>query len=282
MTPIRLRYPDGATAVLEVFDGDLPETAPVFLLMPAMGVEARWYTRLGPHLARRGWRLATVDQRGHGRSSVRAARGVDWGFTDLVERDWPVAIDAVARRFPDAPRYLFGHSLGGQLSALFVGSHHGAVDGLVTVASCSVFWASFPWKYKSVVLCGTQISRAVAAVLGYFPGEQLRFGGLESRTVVRDWAQQGLSGRYAPANAPVDYDAGLATTAQSVLMLSLPGDHFYAPAAAVDHLAAKLPPERLTRQHLVAPEIAALGEPHFLWVARPDAVIDAIAAWLPG
>lgn len=276
--PIRIKATDGHTAIMEVFEPPtLADDAPILLTMPAMGVDARWYAGLARSAANHGLRLITVDQRGHGRSSLRAERGVDWGFVDQIDRDWIAAIEAIEQRFPAAPRVLFGHSLGGQLSALFLGRHPNRVDALVTVASCSVWWWSFPWRIRFLVLIATQVARVVAQVLGYYPGERLGFASLESTGVIHDWGRQALHGRYVLGGSDRDDDAALGTISEPVLMMSLPGDDFFAPASAVDHLASKLP---CTRLHITDPEIADLDKVHFYWVAKPEPVLRATASFL--
>ncbi len=272
---------DGAASAVEIFDApSLSLRSPVMLLMPAMGVEARWYDRLADAMAERGMRLVTAQPRGRGRSSVRAGPQVDFGYAELVELDWPAAVDAVVREYPAAPRVLFGHSLGGQLSCLFCAANPGRVHGLVTLASCSVYWAAFPWRYRSVVLIGSQICRAAASVVGFHAGDQLRFGGRDGARLITDWAHQALTGRYDVRNGAIDYDQALTRLDTPTLAMSLQGDDFFAPRSAVDHLVAKLPSGCVRREHLDHPALTGLSSLHFFWVARPEPVLDRVVAWL--
>lgn len=57
-----------------------------------------------------------MDLRGHGTSSVRTGRGVDFGYETMVARDWPASIWVARECCSAGPIVLLGHSLGGQLS----------------------------------------------------------------------------------------------------------------------------------------------------------------------
>ncbi len=187
--------PDGARLVVRVHARPDP-TAPVVVVLPAMGTPARHYTPLARALHRRGATVVTVDPRGHGESVPVPARGVRFGYRELVEHDIGAVLDAVARAFPGAPRLILGHSLGGQLGLVHCGLLRPRLDGVVLVASGSAWWRTLGpsgarWLARSL-LCV-----AGAELLGYWPGRRLGFGGRESVGLMRDWARQLRTGRYA-------------------------------------------------------------------------------------
>lgn len=270
----------GIASSLEVFEPPgLGPQAPIALLVPAMGVEARFYRRLAQPLADRGIRLVTSELRGHGRSDARPGRHLDFGYAAMIEQDLPAAIDAIEARFPDAQRWLLGHSLGGQLSALFCATHPDRVVAFVTVAACSIHWRSYPPRLQLPLLLSTQLAAAIARALGSFPGHRLGFAGHEATGVIRDWARQGRTGRYQPSGTGVDYEAALARCATPGLLLSLQGDEGFAPPSAVAHLASKLP-GHCTHHHLEDRALARLRRAHFDWVRVPEVVLDAVTPWL--
>lgn len=267
------------SALVAVEDRTMSATDPVALMMPAMGVRASFYKHLGRPLARHGVRLVTCDLRGHGRSTVRPSRTIDFGFREMLEEDWPAALAAVARHYPGAPVLLVGHSLGGKLSLLFAAANPGAVAGVITVASCSIYWAAFPWPMRLPLLCFTQLAAASAYLFGHYYGGRIGFAGNEARGVMADWAYQARSGKYRAKGSGVDYDAALASMTTAALVMSLDGDR-YAPQSAADHLFKKLNPERATRLHLDDERLDGPGNVHFDWVRRPEPVIEAAAGWL--
>ncbi len=266
---------DGAASKITVFTADHAAEAPVLICMPAMGTAARFYEPLAGPILREGWRFVTADLRGVGLSAVRVKRGVSFGYGDMVGSDWPAVVQKAQALFPGAPVYLLGHSLGGQLSALYLAANPAAAAGLILVAAPSVHWRGWDAPLNAGVLAGTQAARAVAAVLGYFPGRKLGFGGTEARGVIRDWARQARTGRYEPRGPSIGYERLLAELEAPVLAISFEDD-FLSPPRAVGNLLAKMRRARVTHVTL-----AGDGLDHFRWVRNPDALVGKIREWLP-
>jgi predicted alpha/beta hydrolase len=266
---------DGAASKITVFTADHAAEAPVLICMPAMGTAARFYEPLALPILREGWRFVTADLRGVGLSAVRVKRGVSFGYGDMVGSDWPAVVRKAQALFPGAPVYLLGHSLGGQLSALYLAANPAAAAGLILVAAPSVHWRGWDAPLSAGVLAGTQAARAVAELLGYFPGRKLGFGGTEARGVIRDWARQARTGRYEPRGTSIGYERLLAELEAPVLAFSFEDD-FLSPPRAVGNLLAKMRRARVTHVTL-----AGDGLDHFRWVRNPDALVGMIREWLP-
>lgn len=279
LVPQTLRARDGARYTL--YTTQLPglgAVAPVLIFWPAMGVESSYYSGLARAFSTRGIRFVCADLRGHGSSSMRPGRRTDFDFDTLVQADFGPALEALEVRYPGAPIFMGGHSLGGQLSVLFAAAHPGRVAGVVTVAACSVYWKTFGERPLRLLL-GSQTLRLIAQAVGHLPGARLGFGGREARGVIRDWAHQARTGRYAPRGAITNYEAALKCSTTPALLISLEGDD-WGPASAVDHLARKLPSAKATRVHVTDPALSATRKPHFHWVGAHDGVLDTIAEWL--
>lgn len=266
---------DAVTSMITIFTGDSPPDSPVLICMPAMGVPARFYEPLALPVLREGWSLVTADLRGNGWSSVRVARGVSFGFHEMVAFDWPAVVEKVKALFPAAPLYLLGHSLGGQLSALYLAANPGACSGLILVAAPSVHYRGWDFPLNLGVLAGTQLACLIARLLGYFPGRKIGFGGTESRELICDWAHTGRTGRYEPAGSAVEYERLLGEMEFPVLSISFEVD-LLAPERAVANLCAKMKRCRITRHHLQDQDLG-----HLKWVANPEPVIEKIRQWLP-
>ncbi|GGV06903.1 hypothetical protein GCM10010275_53580 [Streptomyces litmocidini] len=276
-----LTAPDGATLVVRVHARPDP-TAPVVVVLPAMGTAARHYTPLARALHRRGATVVTTDLRGHGESTPVPARGIRFGYRELVEHDVGAVLDAVERAFPDAPRLLLGHSLGGQLGLVHCGLLRPRLAGVVLVASGSAWWralgtgadlrAGARWLVRSL-LCV-----AGAELLGYWPGHRFGFGGRESVGVMRDWARQMRTGRYGAGGAAADYEAALGRVDLPVLAVDVEGDAL-APPRAVDHLCGKLASARVRRWSYRASDAGGRRLDHFRWIRHNAGLVDRIAAW---
>jgi len=253
--------------------------APVVLCMPAMGVDAGYYLKLLDACSEYGVHAAVTDLRGKGECSVRPRRGIDFGYHEMVTHDLGAAVARVREVFPTNRVYLLGHSLGGQLSAMYMSIRPRAVDGLILVASGSNDFRQWPRRQQLPVLVGTQFASLVAGVCGYFPGKVLRFAGTEAKTVIQDWARHVRTGRYAPKHAAHDFEQTLLTVDAPVLAISLVDDNF-APQAAVDHLCSKMPRAQVERWHYAPRENRRSNADHFRWAKRPEAIVARIGVWL--
>ena len=86
---------DGHDAVLVARIPQRPRAAVLWL--PALGVAARHYLPLAEALAQRGVATFLHEWRGHGSSSLRAGRGTDWGYRELLALDLAASEAAMAR-----------------------------------------------------------------------------------------------------------------------------------------------------------------------------------------
>ena len=75
---------DGYRVPLEVSEAAEPSAR--LLLLPALGIQARLYRRLGAQLAASGISMTALEQRGHGRSAPRPSRNCDYGCIHLSRR----------------------------------------------------------------------------------------------------------------------------------------------------------------------------------------------------
>lgn len=283
----RVRAADGTELEVRMFLQDEPRrgSAPVVLCAPAMGVAATYYDPFALELHERGLNVVTYDLRGHGSSSVRAERGVRFGYYDMITLDWAAAVRATRAIFPDNPLFLLGHSLGGQLSSLYVSLHGEEVRGLVLIAACSVYYRGYGLVGGAKVLLGTQFAAVVAKLLGYFPGRRLRFAGDEAADVMFDWARQARTGRYDLARSVHDFERLLAAVQHPILAISVEGDSL-APPGAVDHLCQKMPLASVERWHYTRAEAtgtagaAGVRLDHFRWVRHSGPVADRVATWI--
>ena len=244
----------------------------VFVICPAMGVGAAYYDRFAEALVQRGMHVATTDLRGQASSSLRAGDGVDWGYAVMVEQDFPALTAAVQKQWPGLPLYFLGHSQGGQLAVLNLAHQPAGIAGVLTIACGSTYFRGWPFPKNLGILAQTQFVRVPAALLGYFPGNKLGFGGRQARSEMRDWANAAINGRYDLIAAGIDYEVALANVSVPVRLFSLQGDDF-APQGATAVLAKKLPPAMTAHHHLGAEALPAEARDHFRWSRQPDAVI---------
>jgi predicted alpha/beta hydrolase len=251
------------------------ESRGAILCVPAMGTPAGYYEPFAKAMSAVGYDVMVCENRGTGTSEVKPRRGVDFGYHHMIVVDFPAALDAIRRRFPGKPVHVVGHSLGGQLAALFGATHPGAFDRLVLVASGSVDYRGFPQPWRTLMM--TQLASTIARTLGYFPGHRLGFGGLQPTTVIRDWARQSRTGRYTLGGASIDYERALADAELSMHAISIDGDQL-CPVSATERLVAKLGKATATRAKVTL--ASGRGDPHFRWARSGTEVAAEIARYL--
>ncbi len=276
---MQITFPDNTTNTLNIFETK-DRNAPVIIIFTAMGVVANYYRHYAAAMVGKGINIVTVDQRGNGASSLRPSKKVDFGYKEIVEVDYPHIIQEVGKLFPDSKKYIMGHSLGGQLSSVFVSKHPNAVDGLILNATCNVHYIGWDGAQKWGVLLGAKMCRLVASIKGYYPGKTFGFGGTEAKTLINDWAYTAETGKYRAANSTFDYEEAIQRVSIPVLALSYHGDSA-APQRSLDNLVVKFSQSApVDRHHLVHPESPKKKYTHYSWVREPELSSDLVIDWI--
>jgi len=258
--------------------GAAGDTSPAALVLPALGVPAGAYRRLAEALAGHGTPTGVAEWRGGGASPVRAARGVDWGYLDLLRHEVQGGIAALRTRLPQRPVVIVGHSLGGHLGLMARAVASPGLAGVLTVASGTPTLRFFTPRLRRLLRVVLATHRVSGPLLGYFPGHRVGFGGRQSRTLMDEWALLARVGRFEIQGRNLLEPQSEAARRIPVHSLSLPQDT-YAPRAATAHL---LQLAGVGEQHIERFEgPGPLG--HFDWLKEPQALAArmhaAMAAW---
>ncbi|MFC7303280.1 alpha/beta fold hydrolase [Streptomyces monticola] len=267
----------GASFVLRALRAADP-SAPVTVILPAMGTPARFYAPFAHALHGEGLSVVTVDLRGQGESAPRTGRGVRFGYREIVEVDLPAVLAAVRGQFPGVPLVLLGHSLGGQLGLLHAATTGERVDALALIASGSVWYRGFGPLLGPRNLVGSQLIAGVCALRGHWPGRRLGFGGDQPGGVMRDWARQARTGRYTLDGSSVDYESALRALALPLLMVGVDNDAL-APAGAREHLLSKVPNAAIDRWQYGEDAAGGKRVDHFRWVRHHAGLGRHVAQW---
>lgn len=257
----------------------MEKQAPVLIIMPAMGVSANFYEPFAYMLVKNGLNVVTSDLRGHGESSIRPGRSVDFGYREMVLYDWPCVMAQVKMLFPHSPKIILGHSLGGQLSTLYIAQNSSSVDGFIMVAAPSLYYKDWHFPRSIALLFSTQIFKWIARIFGYFPGRKIGIGGTEAMQLVKDWARVVLKGSYDMIDQSINYQSDLRMIRIPVLAISFSDDGF-APKRAVDRLCQKMPNICLARWHLAPEDIGCNKLGHFWWMNQREPLADRVSRWL--
>ncbi len=278
MTTETVRTEDGATAELRFCRRLDDPSAPVLICMPAMGTRAAYYTPLADAVVQAGFQVVVGELRGQGTSSVRVQRGVRYGYHEMVTYDYPALFRAVADAFPHAPRYLLGHSLGGQVGMLYLSQEPHMAKGVVLVGAPSCHYRGWPFPVSLGMLAGVHVAVAVSSVVGYYPGRRIGMLGDNSAGTMYDFAAQVRTGRYQVPSSDVDFEALLAKVDLPVLAVTVQGDRM-APSGGTRGLCDKLKSARVIHWDLVL-DGGARGNPHYGWVRESSGLVERVRTFV--
>lgn len=267
---------DGARAEV-MLSLPVEATHTVLYWLPALGVSARQYLPLAQSLASKGVGVAIHEWRGIGSSDKRAERRENWGYRELLEDDLPAGLAAVRRRLPHARVLLGGHSLGGQVAALYAGLHPHEVAALVIAASGAPYWRQYP--QGRLLWLAYVVAPWLARACGYLPGRRLGFGGNEARQLIDDWARTGRTGRYAAVGMTVDFEQCLSQLALPLLALRMQDD-WMVPSSSLSWLLGKMPGNENTVQVIAAQDLDGKHADHFGWMKTPEPIARRMIEWL--
>jgi predicted alpha/beta hydrolase len=279
MNQLEIPSPDGTKIPLSWFQANEPHWSLLFL--PALGIQCRMYEQLAQSLSAAGCSVLLMEQRGHGRSTLRASRTVNWGYDQYLHNDIPASLawlEAQQER-SGRPLLMGGHSLGGHLSSIFCGQHPERLQGVLHVACGFPYPDDFDSSTSRLIRLLCHLVPLFSVLPGYFPGNRLGFAGRESLQVMndwRDWARGGTLdyGRHQGLQEAISQFTG------ALLAVSMDGDEFSSPRAEQRSIAgftaARKTEVRLGRNG------NGKGLGHFGWARPPDQVAAAILHWLEG
>jgi predicted alpha/beta hydrolase len=248
------------------------------VMMAALGMGARFYQPLASALQEKGINVALLEQRGHGDSAWQASRRCDWGFREPLVDEIPAALEWLKTTAPDQPVYLMGHSLGGHYAAMAAGLYPTQVDGVILAACGSPWVGGFSGKTARQLKILCKLIPPACALLGYYPGKQLGFGGREARTLMTDWLAVANTNRYQASGLSEDLDSGIAAYTGPVLCLRMQDDAF-APRESVHAVSDKFIQAEVEHRVLNTQVLGDQAD-HFRWARKPEAVTQTIATWL--
>jgi predicted alpha/beta hydrolase len=249
-----------------------------FLLLPALGVPARFYAALAAALAQRfGGVAETLDwpvprtfaERLGGRPAV--------GYRELARQ---VGERAHALGAGGAPVLLLGHSLGGHLGLLAAAAPGARIAGVVLVACGTPHWGAWPAESRGRMRLGITAIDTLSRLLPWYPGRWIGFGGDQPRRLMRDWSSLARTGTFSGMAGLADAEAQLRAATPALLALTVEGDD-YAPPSATEALLAKLPQARIERAGFTTATLQSLppARRHLAWLREPAPVVEHVARW---
>ena len=231
-TPARtvtlLKAADGYPVAATTF-GDAASARAGVLIVPAMGVDQRYYAPFAGWLADQGYFVTAFDYRGTGASRPpefqRSLKGFEADVFTWATLDVPPFVDFVADSVPGRPLLWVGHSLGGQILGLVPNRQR--VQAMVTVACGSGYWLENSLLLRATVWWLWFVAAPLSIrLLGYFPGRRLRKIGDLPAGVMRQWRAWCLDREYVVGVEGEAVRRDYATLTTPILSLSFSDDEY--------------------------------------------------------
>jgi predicted alpha/beta hydrolase len=249
------------------------------LFLPALGIQSRMYNVMAKSLSEAGCSVCLMEQRGHGRSPLRASRSVNWGYDHYLQYDIPATFEWLTAQPETAglPLVMGGHSLGSHLSSIYSGQHPEHLQGVLHVACGSPYYADFEPTQSRLIRMLCYLMPLFKWVPGYFPGSRLGFAGRESIELMYDWRDWALTGSLNYGEHQ-DLQSALANFTGAMLAVSMADDDFSSKKAEQRAIAG-FSAARISQVRLERDESGqSLG--HFNWARSPEATVQAVLEWL--
>ncbi len=169
---INIPTPDGfnLSGVLYEYRGQ-PKAVVQFNI--GTGMRKEFYGNLARYLAENGFIVCLWEYRGMGKSKPDDKDE----FSCITLQDWAIDIRAVLdfleARYPDWPKLMIGHSIGGQLLGLL--PNHNILKGMLMInCSTGTWWHhTFPYRLKSYYFFNI-LTPLTVPFLGYLPTKKLK------------------------------------------------------------------------------------------------------------
>lgn len=150
------------------------------------GMRKEFYSHLARHLAENGFIVCLWEYRGMGKSKPYYREE----FSCITLQDWAIdlraVLDFLETRYPDWPKLMIGHSIGGQLLGLM--PNHKLLKGIIMINSSTGTWwhHTFPYRLKSYFFFNI-LTPLTVPLVGYLPAKKLKIMEDLPAALISEW-----------------------------------------------------------------------------------------------
>jgi predicted alpha/beta hydrolase len=274
---------DDGTRLAATLHAPVGEPKAAVQIHAGIGVKRQFYRHFASYLAARGYAVLSFDTRGMGESRHEPLRRCQATMIDWARKDMPAALDWLAQRYPNLPRFAVGHSLGGQLTGLMPNCE--LLNGLVLVFSPKgdIYEASPKGKLQGILFMGLYMPLTIP-LFGYAPVRFLMTAQDLPARVARDWIRlvfhrDWIKGYFAERGEEIHYDKITAP----ILSLALDTDSLARPVSCAKLLReyySNAESELITLRVADAPDPSQLTHLGYFRRKFADSHWSQVAAWL--
>jgi predicted alpha/beta hydrolase len=153
----------------------------------ATAAPKEFYLPFASYLVENGFVACVFDYRGVCESTPEGGlRGCTYDYMMWGQLDMPAVLDFLDAQFPDLPKLIMAHSVGGQ-EAAFMHNHH-KIKGMVTFATSVGYWDFMPFAYRVQYFFYFYMLTPISNFLfGYVAAKRLGLMEDLPRQIVLDW-----------------------------------------------------------------------------------------------
>lgn len=185
-----VRMPDGGTVALDTEGGgdrssDLPKDAPVLILLPGLtgGSDDTYVQHAVLHAKEAGIRAVVFNSRGTSESPVTTPQFYSASFT----QDLRHVVGHVAAKYPGAPLFAAGWSLGANILTRYLGEEGSATPLTAAIAMCNPF---------NLPLSDANFKRGFNKIYDWNLARSLRKIYAKHRSLFEEAARSGVRGNF--------------------------------------------------------------------------------------
>jgi len=167
----------------------------VVLLAGGTGIKKEFYLNFSRYICEHGYHVLLFDYRGIGGSKPKSLRGFKAMNHEWGQKDMPAILDWLAQSYPALPKFLIGHSAGGQQLGM-MDNHHLFSKALLISSSIGYWkWLSSPYKYFTLFIW-RGLTPILLSTVGYLPASWFALGEDLPKGVAAEWRSWCLNQQY--------------------------------------------------------------------------------------
>lgn len=167
----------------------------VVQLAGGTGIKKEFYLNFARYLQEQGYHTLLFDYRGIGGSKPKSLRGFEAKNHEWGQKDMAGALDWLDDRYPSLPKFLVGHSAGGQQLGM-MDNHHKFSKALLISSSTGYWkWIASPYKYFTLFVW-QGLTPLMLKTVGYLPASWFRLGEDLPKGVAAEWRSWCLNSTY--------------------------------------------------------------------------------------
>ena len=185
-TKIKIKCSDGVElAAILLVPNDTPKA--VVQINSATATPKEYYLNFAQFLVENGFVVCIFDYRGVCESTPKGGlRGCKYDYMMWGQLDMPAVLDYLDGQFPNLPKLITAHSVGGQEVGLM--PNHHKIKGMVTFATSVGYWNFMPLGYRLQTHFFFQIFTPISNFLfGYVAAKKIGLMEDLPKQIVLDW-----------------------------------------------------------------------------------------------